>query len=135
MSLSKVYLTIDDSPSIHTDKKILFLKNKDIPAILYARGEYVKKYPKQIINAIKNGFLIGNHSYTHPYFYEITLSQCFDEILLTENLINECYRLAQTKRPCKIVRLPFADRGAGPKARVAREQSKKTKVKEIQSFV
>ena len=31
--LSKLYLTIDDSPSIHMNKKVDFLMSKNIPAI------------------------------------------------------------------------------------------------------
>ena len=91
----KLYLTIDDSPSMHMDKKVAFLKSKNIPAIFYARGEYIKKYPEQIVNAIKNGFLIGNHSYTHPYFSEIRIEECFDEILKTEKLINKCLTIKE----------------------------------------
>ncbi|MEI8295441.1 MAG: polysaccharide deacetylase family protein [Alphaproteobacteria bacterium] len=133
--ISKVYLTIDDSPSIHMDKKVSFLREHNIPAIFYARGECIEKYPHQIANAIQYGFLIGNHSYTHPCFSQISLTQCLEEIIKTETLINQCYRSAGKKRPCKIIRLPFADRGAGPKAKEAANETEKTKVLELQSFL
>lgn len=133
--LRKVYLTIDDSPSIHMDKKVTFLSDRNIPAIFYARGEYIRKHPDQIINAIDKGFLIGNHSYTHPYFSKISLAQCIGEIMLTENLIDECYLSASKDRPYKIVRLPFADRGAGEKAKEAKSVAEKAKVQEIQYFL
>lgn len=131
MSLQNIYLTIDDSPSIHMDKKVSFLKKHNIPAIFYARGEFIKKHPKQIINAINNGFLIGNHSYSHPYFSQIPLEKCFEEILLTETLIEDCYSQANIERPIKIIRLPFGDRGAGYKQPLEITP----KVQEIQNFL
>ncbi|MFO1257532.1 MAG: polysaccharide deacetylase family protein [Gammaproteobacteria bacterium] len=133
--ISKIYLTIDDSPSIHTDKKVYFLRKHNISAIFYARGEFIEKYPNQIINAIQHGFIIGNHSYTHPYFSKISLTQCLKELEQTENLINECYLTSGIERPCKIVRFPFADRGAGPKAKEAVSHLEKMKVLELQSFL
>lgn len=135
MKLRKAYLTIDDSPSIHMDKKVAFLKKQKIPAIFYARGEFIEKHPKQVINAIDNDFLIGNHSYTHPYFSKIAIEQCFEEILVTEKLINECYTLAKKERPCKIIRLPFGDRGAGAKTKLAQNKNEKDKVQKIQYFL
>lgn len=133
--LSKIYLTIDDSPSIHMNKKVDFLISKNIPAIFYARGEYIFKHPGQIVNAIKNGFLIGNHSYSHPYFSEITLSESIDEIVRTEQLIEKCYQSAGKLRPHKIIRLPFADRGAGAKAKEPESELEKNKVRDIQVFL
>lgn len=133
--LSKIYLTIDDSPSIYMDKTVDFLINENIPAIFYARGEYIFKHSEQIVNAINNGFLIGNHSYSHTYFSEITLSECIDEIIRTEQLIEKCYESAGKLRPHKIIRLPFADRGAGAKAKEPKSELDKNKVRDIQSFL
>lgn len=127
--LNKVYLTIDDSPSVHMGKKVDFLSTRNIPALFYAHGEHIVKHPDQIINAINNGFLIGNHSYSHRYFSKITLSECIDEIAQTEQLIKDCYQIAGKERPYKIIRLPFGDRGAGANAQ---EQQK---VDSIQSFL
>lgn len=92
--INKVYWTIDDSPSIHMDKKVSFLKKNNVPAIFYARGEFIKKRPEQITNAIQQGFLIGNHSYTHPYFSKISIHQFLDEIVRTEELIDASYQSA-----------------------------------------
>lgn len=131
----KIYLTIDDSPSIHMAEKVSFLKKHNIPAIFYVRGEFVKKYPKQVINAINNDFIIGNHSYYHPYFSKISVQECFDEILNTQKLIDDCYKSAQKNMNYKIVRLPFADRGAGEKAKIASNNLEKTKVQNIQTFL
>lgn len=92
-------------------KKVDFLKKQNISALFYARGEFVEKHPEQIVYAIKNGFLIGNHSYSHPYFSTISLTDCFNEIKKTEALLDQCYANAKIKRPMKIMRFPFGDRG------------------------
>ena len=109
--------------------------NKNIPAIFYARGEHIFRHPNQIINAIKNGFLIGNNSYSHPYFSEITFSESIDEIARTEYLIEKCYQSAGKLRPHKIIRLPFADRGAGAKAKEPESEIERNKVRDIQVFL
>lgn len=110
-SQKRIYLTIDDSPSIHTRAKVDFLKAHQIPAVFFCRGEFIEKHPDQVIYAIQNGFLVGNHSYSHPYFSKISKARCYEEILKTETLIEECYKDAGVARPYKVIRLPFGDRG------------------------
>lgn len=135
MILKSIYLTIDDSPSIHTNKKIDFLTKHHIPAIFYARGEHIKKHPQQLINVIKSGFVVGNHSYSHPFFSHISLQQCYDEIMKTEELIEQCYQDAQMIRPHKIIRFPFGDRGAGACFTPPSTPDQKEKVDALQVFL
>ncbi len=106
-----IYLTIDDSPSMHMDEKVNFLIEQKIPAVFFCRGEFIQKHIDKVVRAIQHGFLIGNHSYSHPYFSAISLEECFDEILKTEELIEKCYLKANINRQKKVIRLPFGDRG------------------------
>ena len=115
-----VYVTIDDGPSSNTIKLVSYLTSKKIPAIFYCCGKNIEKYKKSLILAIKEGIVIGNHSYSHPYFSEISPEEAYQEILLTEMLIDECYALAKKKRPAKIIRFPYGDRGAGNSGREIR---------------
>ncbi len=115
-----VYVTIDDGPSSNTLKLVSYLVSKKIPAIFYCCGKNIEKYKKSVVLAIKEGFIIGNHSYSHPHFSEITVEQCFEEILKTEQQIDECYALAKRKRPAKLIRFPYGDRGAGNSGREIR---------------
>lgn len=112
MPIKNIYLTIDDAPSKYTNKKIDFLLANFIPAIFFCRGEFIANNFDQVVYAIQKGFLIGNHSYSHPYFSKISLEQCFNEILETEKLISKCYNAAKITRLTKIIRLPFGDRGS-----------------------
>lgn len=135
MPIKNIYLTIDDSPSKYMGQKIQFLESHEIPAIFFCRGEFIPKHMDKMILAIQKGFLIGNHSYSHPFFSKISLEQCFDEILKTELLINECYEKAGIKRPSKVVRLPFGDLGAGIQAKSTWSIDQTEKVYAIQMFL
>lgn len=135
MTLPKLYLTIDDAPSSSMSKKVAFLKKHHIPAIFYVRGTFIEQHSKEVINAIHEGFLIGNHSYSHPHFSRITIKEGFEEILKAEELIDDCYLKAQTKRPHKIIRLPYADRGAGDRAALPKDDLEREKVQAIQKFL
>lgn len=135
MPVNQIYLTIDDSPSIHMHKKVDFLSKHQIPAIFYCRGEFIEKHKDQIIYAIEKGFLIGNHSYTHPYFSEISFEEIIKEVEQTETLIDNCYKEANLLRPHKIIRLPFGDRGAGSRPKIAHTSEEKDKVQKIQQLL
>lgn len=111
--LKDIYLTIDDAPSNKLTSKVDFLQANQIPAVFYCRGQFIPSHVGKVVNAIQKGFLIGNHSYSHPYFSQISLEACYKEIEKTEALIEACYHQAGVARPLKIFRFPFGDRGAG----------------------
>ena len=135
MKPQQIYLTIDDSPSQNTTKMVTYLRENSIPAIFFCRGEFIQNRMDEVQFIIKNGYLVGNHSYTHPYFSTISLEQCFDEIVKTDLLIEQCYQHVNVKRPVKIIRLPFADRGAGKWAQSPSTEQEKEKVNTIQKFL
>ena len=106
-----VYLTIDDSPSRDFIDKINFLDKHNIPAVIFGIGNKMEGKPEEIIEAIKKGFLIGNHSYSHPHFSKITLQKAEKEILRTDKIIDELYKKANKHRPVKLFRFPYGDKG------------------------
>ena len=111
MKLKKVYLTIDDAPSDDFIKKIDFLKENKIQAIFFCLGKLLKRKEEDIIYAIKKGFIIGNHSYTHPHFSEISLEEAKKQIIKTDVIINNLYKKARTKRVLNVFRFPYGDKG------------------------
>lgn len=111
MEQKTIYLTMDDFPSIWGRDKIDFLAKNQIPTLIYARGECLENHLSMAVDAIQKGFLMGNHSYSHPYFSKLTFSQCRTEIEKTERLINQAYDLAGRSRPLKTIRFPFGDPG------------------------
>jgi len=106
------YLTIDDGPSKDFKEKVDFLLSKNIPAIFFCRGDFLEQRPDAVIYAIKKGFIIGNHSYSHRTFSDLTLEQCFEEIQKTDKIIDNLYKKAGVKRPAKFFRFPHGDKGA-----------------------
>lgn len=133
--LKTLYLTIDDSPSHHMKDKINYLSKYNIPALFYCRGEFIPKHMDQLIYAISKHYIIGNHSFSHPLFSTLSLDDCYEEILKTEKLINACYERAEKKRPKKIFRFPFGDRGAGKNAQLPKTHEEAQKVEALQNFL
>jgi peptidoglycan/xylan/chitin deacetylase (PgdA/CDA1 family) len=105
------YLTIDDAPSKDMKEKVDYLFEKNIPAIWFCRGNFLEERKEDAIYAIGKRYVIGNHSYSHPYFSNLTLEQCFEEIEKTDKIINEIYNKAETRRPAKFFRFPYGDKG------------------------
>lgn len=105
------YLTIDDSPSPDFMNKLDFLDSHNIKAVWFSQGNYMDLRPEWIIDAIRRGHLIGNHSYSHPHFSELNLDQAYAEIRATHHIIEELYEQAGVKRPVRYFRFPYGDKG------------------------
>jgi peptidoglycan/xylan/chitin deacetylase (PgdA/CDA1 family) len=110
-----VYLTIDDCPSTDFKRKVDFLSSKKIPAIFFCIGKLMEKRKKDAIYAIKKGFIIGNHSYNHIPFSELSLREAKKEIKKTDEIIDQLYKEAGVKRLIKVFRFPNLDKGDGNK--------------------
>jgi peptidoglycan/xylan/chitin deacetylase (PgdA/CDA1 family) len=110
-----VYLTIDDSPSKDFREKVEFLLARGIPAIIFCIGSQLEMEARSedVVYAIKNGFIIGNHSYGHPRFSKLSVEEARDQVLKTDKLIDGLYRKAGVKRQMKVFRFPYCDRGDG----------------------
>lgn len=107
-----VYLTIDDGPSDNLKKKVDYLSDRNIPAVFFFIGVHLKEHPEDAIYAIKKGFIIGNHSYYHRKFSNLSLEDCFDEIEKADDLINQIYDDANVVRSEKYFRFPYGNKGA-----------------------
>jgi len=135
------YLTIDDSPSNHTDEMLDFLIARDISALLFVRGDLISKNPNPIINAIKRGFIIGNHSYSHTAYGDLSYKECIADIEKCELEIEKCYHSANIERHGKYFRFPYLDRGNGDRIERHFETvndidiNSDDKVKKLQSYL
>jgi len=107
------YLTIDDAPSEDFKQKVDFLLAKKISAIFFCEGRYLEGKFDDVIYAIKKGFVIGNHSYSHPHASNLSDKEVFEEIEKTDKIIDEIYKKAGIKRPIKVFRFPYGDKGWG----------------------
>ncbi|MBL8638919.1 MAG: polysaccharide deacetylase family protein [Alphaproteobacteria bacterium] len=110
--MKKLYLTIDDSPSPYTDQLVDYLVNKNIPAILFVRGDMMARLgTASITRAIENGFLVGNHSYAHDRASDIGFDEQVRQFEATQAMIARAYRDAGVSNYARYVRFPHLDRG------------------------
>ncbi len=106
------YLTIDDSPSVNFEEVVNYLVEMKIPAIFFCEGRKLEKRIDIVINAIRKGFIIGNHSYNHPKFSEISIKEAQDQIIKTDEIIDNIYNQSDISRPIKLFRFPFLNNGS-----------------------
>src|SRR3990172_9835105 len=92
------YLTIDDAPSPDFLNKLDFLDAKGITAVWFCQGNYMEQRPHMTIEAIRRGHIIGNHSYSHPHFTDLSLDQARAEIRSTDSILDELYHRAGVAR-------------------------------------
>lgn len=103
------YLTIDDSPSSDWRVKLDFLNEKNIKAIWFSTGENLEKRPEFVTAAVSAGHIIGNHSYSHPDFSQISLKNAEQEIDRTDKIIRSL--LPDEDNHPRWFRFPFGRRG------------------------
>ncbi len=119
----QAYLTLDDSPTRHTDNLTDWLLEKNIPAVLFCIGssykdlhldcEGIDQNSDPIRRAIEKGFVIGNHTLTHRRANELSYDEIIREIEHTEKMIEDLYKEAGHERHHKLMRFPHLDRGCG----------------------
>jgi peptidoglycan/xylan/chitin deacetylase (PgdA/CDA1 family) len=124
--MRSAYLTIDDSPSVHTEALVDFLVARKIPALLFVRGALLEQNPAAIEYAIKNGMVIGNHSYAHIPAGAMEPQDWADDLEKCDHLIEAAYRRCDVVREKKHYRFPYIDRGDG----IKQEQTDKSTIVE-----
>jgi len=62
----EVWLTIDDGPTEDTSALLDLLDAKHVRATFFVKGVLAEKYPERILEIVRRGHTIGNHSYSHP---------------------------------------------------------------------
>ena len=109
--MNSAILTIDDISSKNTPAIVDYLKEKGIRAILFATGENVERYYEEALYAVKNGMIVGNHSYSHPAFSSLTMEECVEEIEKCESILGRLYKDSGVERVFRPFRFPFGDKG------------------------
>jgi len=113
--MNTALLTIDDFSSKNTPAIVDYLKEKGIKIIFFAEGRKVEQFYEEAKYALKNGMIIGNHSYSHPHFSEITLEEGIAEIEKCEEVLNRLYADCGVERVWRPFRFPFGDKGGANK--------------------
>jgi peptidoglycan-N-acetylglucosamine deacetylase len=84
----KLVLSFDDGPDRRWTPKILdILKEKHVPGAFFVIGDEANRAPDLIRREYNEGHEIGNHTFTHPNFDDISRTQIKWELNLTQRLI------------------------------------------------
>lgn len=83
-----VALTFDDgSDGANTPKILQILSQNKIKSTFFLSGKTAKQHPQLIKDIAAQGHKIGNHSYSHPYFTQISSTMMKEEVNKTETII------------------------------------------------
>lgn len=89
-NLKRVALTFDDGPENYYTPRILdILHAKGVPATFFMVGKEAKLYPNMVKRIVSEGNAIGNHSWDHPKLWTLSNAQVTQEIISTQNEIQQ----------------------------------------------
>jgi peptidoglycan/xylan/chitin deacetylase (PgdA/CDA1 family) len=89
-NLKRVALTFDDGPDNYYTPRILdILHAKGVPATFFIVGKEAKLYPNMVKRIVSEGNAIGNHSWDHPKLWTLSDAQVTQEIVSTQNEIQQ----------------------------------------------
>ena len=99
-----IALTFDDGADGTNIEEILrILEAQQIKATFFLTGGGTNHHPEKIRRIVSKGHEIGNHSFSHPDFRELTFDQMYNELKKAETAIKN----ATGVNPSKIFRAPF----------------------------
>jgi peptidoglycan/xylan/chitin deacetylase (PgdA/CDA1 family) len=104
-------LTIDDGPSDRSVELLDALEAAGHRAVFFVLGANAAGREAVLVETLRRGHALGNHSFTHPRFSTITEAQARDELLATEEVIETAYASAGIRRPGRWFRFPYLDTG------------------------
>ncbi len=85
-----IYLTFDVGFENGNTEKILdALKEERVPAAFFCVGTYIKENPEIIKRMEKEGYVVGNHTMTHPDMTGRSKEEFKNELVEVENLYQE----------------------------------------------
>lgn len=98
-----IYLTFDNGyENGYTEKVLNVLKEKKVPAAFFVTGHYLKDQPDLVKRMVKEGHIVGNHSWHHP-----DLTQVSDERLKEElQKVKDEYKQITGRDDMKYLRPP-----------------------------
>jgi len=83
-AVKEVALTFDDGPDDYWTPRVLDdLKELGVKATFFCVGQRVQANPEVFLRMIKEGHVVGNHSWNHANLSKIPLEQARDQIIRT----------------------------------------------------
>ena len=80
-----IYLTIDEGYEMgYTSIMLDVLKEKNVKAIFFITGSYIRKNPDLVKRMVDEGHLVGNHTNTHPAMANKSVDDFIQELVIVE---------------------------------------------------
>lgn len=99
----KVALTFDDGPDTRFTPKVLdALHANQVKATFFVLGSQANTHPDIIRRIVREGHVIGNHSYSHANLPTLTVDKFQNQIMNTENVLQGLIGYAP-----KLIRPPY----------------------------
>jgi len=100
---NRISLTFDDGPDdVWTPQVLNALKQHNIKATFFIVGERAAAHPQVLQRIVREGHVVGNHSWDHPNFTKITADERVSQINRTAQTIEQ---IAKVKT--KLFRPPY----------------------------
>jgi nucleoside-diphosphate-sugar epimerase/peptidoglycan/xylan/chitin deacetylase (PgdA/CDA1 family) len=81
---AQIALTIDDGPDpVYTPRILDILRDNAVKATFFVVGGAAEQYPEIVKRMKTEGHEVGSHSYSHPYFNQLSWSGAAQEIKMT----------------------------------------------------
>lgn len=85
-----VYLTFDCGyENGYTDDVLDILKKEKVPGAFFITGHYIKSQPELVERMVKEGHIVGNHSWGHPDLSKISDKKYIHEIKKLEKAYDD----------------------------------------------
>jgi peptidoglycan-N-acetylmuramic acid deacetylase len=102
-ALKELYLTFDNGyEQGYTGKILDVLKEKQVPAIFFVTGHYIRTEPELLKRMAQEGHLIGNHSWSHPDMSQISAERIQKEL----NQVKDEVRTLTGQQEMRYLRAP-----------------------------
>jgi len=99
----QIALTFDDGPDLKYTPQILnILRKHHVKATFFLTGSHAKAHPNMVKRIVKEGHVIGNHSYNHPNLLELSDPVFQEEINKTNKILQTI-----TGRSPRLMRPPY----------------------------
>lgn len=89
-----ICLTFDDGPSAYTADILDILKNYQIKATFFIVGSEAKKFPDIVRRIHAEGYVIGNHTWSHPKITHLSNRGLQQEIQSTSDQIKQIIHIS-----------------------------------------
>jgi peptidoglycan/xylan/chitin deacetylase (PgdA/CDA1 family) len=93
-------LTFDDGPHpVFTDKLLALLKQENVKATFFVVGKMVEKNPDLLKDIVRNGNMVGNHTFSHVTLTKIPLNEIRAEYEACNDIVEDV--VGQKMRFCR----------------------------------